>query len=216
MKKRNIKQEDFEESMLKLVLASASPRRVELLNQIGLEFDIVPADIDENSVGFTEAGKYAEEMSKRKALQVAESLREKNSEDALVLGADTVVSVEQKIFGKPADRSQAEYMLRQLENKWHEVTTGLTIVRTKTMEISSEREITRVKVPVFEPGFLDRYLSTREPYDKAGAYAIQGYGSLMVKCIDGCYFNVMGLPLYRLSRMLSGYGYNPLSWIKGI
>ena len=150
----------------------------------------------------------------QKALQVAESLREKNSEDG---GFEQIHCKRRaKIFGKPADRSQAEYMLRQLENKWHEVTTGLTIVRTKTMEISSEREITRVKVPVFEPGFLDRYLSTREPYDKAGAYAIQGYGSLMVKCIDGCYFNVMGLPLYRLSRMLSGYGYNPLSWIKGI
>lgn len=199
--------------MLKLILASASPRRVELLKQIGIEFSIVPADIDENTIGFSDAGKYAVEMSKRKALQVAQAIIDEAGEDVLVLGADTVVSVDNRIFGKPNDRSQAQYMLKLLENKWHQVTTGMTLVRPKTMEVSSEREITRVKMPAFEPGFLDRYLSTEEPYDKAGGYAIQGYASLMVECIEGCYFNVMGLPVYRLSKMLLKYGYNPLSWI---
>lgn len=199
--------------MVKIILASASPRRIELLKQIGIDFSVIPANIDESIEGYLEAGKYSVEMSRRKALAVAESLQGEIEENIFVLGADTVVSVDGIIFGKPTDGSDALRMLKILENGWHKVTTGLTLVKPKNMEVLSEAETTRVKMASYSEGFLSRYLSTKEPYDKAGSYAIQGYGSLMVECIEGCYFNVMGLPIYRLSQMLSRKGYEALSWI---
>lgn len=199
--------------MLNLVLASASPRRIELLKMVNLEFDIIPADIDEESEGFNDAGKYAREMSRRKALHVAKKIKGKATEDIFVLGADTVVSIDGIILGKPTDENHAFRMLKLMENRWHEVITGLTLVNVQTLKSITESELTRVKISPYPKGFLDRYLSTREPYDKAGSYGIQGFGSLMVECIEGCYFNVMGLPLFRLSRMLEREGYEVLSWL---
>jgi len=198
--------------MLKLILASASPRRTELLKQVGLEFEIMPANISEDSAGFLEAGKYAMEMSRRKALFVARKIQAAASEDTFVLGADTVVGVEGHLLGKPVDEADAERMLKLLENRWHEVTTGITLVRANTLKAVTESEVTRVKIPPFPKGFLRGYIASGEPFDKAGGYGIQGLGSLMVERIDGCYFNVMGLPLFRLSRMLEREGYPVLSW----
>jgi septum formation protein len=198
--------------MLKLVLASASPRRIELLRQVGLQFDLMPANIDENSEGYFEAGKYAMEMSRKKAVFVAEQIN-MASKDTFVLGADTVVSIDGHLLGKPADKADAERMLKLLENRWHEVITGITLVRAIDGKTNTESEVTRVKVPPYPKGFLDRYTASKEVDDKAGSYAIQGLGSLMVEKIEGCYFNVMGLPLFRLSRMLEKEGYEILSWI---
>lgn len=200
--------------MFKLILASASPRRIELLKQVGLEFELMPANIDENSKGFDEAGKYAMEMSCQKALFVAENIRNSTTEETFVLGADTVVSIDDHLLGKPNDADDAIRMLRLLENRWHEVVTGITLVKAGTMEAITEMEVTHVKVPAYPQGFIERYIATKEPFGKAGAYAIQGFGSLMVERIEGCYFNVMGLPLFRLSRMLMREGYDILSWIK--
>lgn len=202
--------------MLKLILASSSPRRNELLKLIGLEFEIMPANITEESEGFNDAGKYAMEMSKRKALSVAKEIRGKVSGDTFILGADTVVSIDGIILGKPTDENHAFRMLKIIENRWHEVITGLTLVNVNTMKCCTESELTNVKISSYPKGFLDRYLATKEPYDKAGSYGIQGFGSLMVECIEGCYFNVMGLPLFRLSRMLEREGHEVLSWIKNI
>lgn len=199
--------------MFKLVLASASPRRIELLKQIGLKFEIMPANIDEYSGDFQDAGKYAMEMSSRKALAVAEKIKASKGEEAIVLGADTVVTIDGLILGKPQDSSDAARMLKILENRWHQVITGVTLVNTANMQTITEKEVTSVKMPAFAEGFIDRYISTEEPYDKAGSYAVQGFGSLMVERIDGCYFNVMGLPLFRLSNMLRSLGYEPLTWI---
>lgn len=198
--------------MLNLVLASSSPRRIELLKQIGIEFEIIPANITEESEGFNDAGKYAMEMSKLKALSVAKKLKGKVSGDTFILGADTVVSIDGIILGKPNDENHAFRMLKLLENRWHEVITGLTLVNVNTMKSCTESELTKVKVSSYPKGFLDRYLASKEPYDKAGSYGIQGFGSLMVECIEGCYFNVMGLPLFRLSRMLEREGHEVLSW----
>ncbi len=199
--------------MLKLVLASASPRRIELLKLIGLDFDIMPANINENSDNFFEAGKYAIEMSRRKAVSVAEEIRTKVSGDTMVLGADTIVVTDDLILGKPADSTDAEHMLKLLENRWHEVITGITLVKTSNLEIISDKEVTRVKFSAFPKGFLDRYITSGEPFDKAGSYGIQGLGSLIVERIEGCYFNVMGLPLLKLSRMLERQGIEVLSWL---
>ena len=200
--------------MLNLILASASPRRIELLKQINLDFEVMPANIDEESEGFNDAGKYVMEMSKRKALYVAKKLKGKAAEGTYVLGADTVVSIDGIILGKPTDENHAFRMLKLMENRWHEVITGLTLVNVNTMKCRTDSEMTKVKISSYPKGFLDRYLSTREPYDKAGSYGIQGLGSLMVECIEGCYFNVMGLPVFRLSRMLEKEGYEVLSWME--
>ncbi len=202
--------------MLKLVLASESPRRIELLKQIGIDFDIIPANIDESPKEFAEAGKYAMEMSRRKALSVAEDIRTKVSGGTLVLGADTIVAVDGLILGKPTDSADAEHMLKLLENKWHEVITGITLVQTSNLEIISDMEVTRVKFSAYPEGFLARYIASGEPFDKAGGYGIQGLGSLMVERIEGCYFNVMGLPLFRLSRILERQGHEVLSWMKAL
>jgi len=200
--------------MLNLILASASPRRIELLKTVNLDFEIMPANIDEEPEGYNDARKYAMEMSKQKALCIAKKLKNSATEETYVLGADTVVSIDGIILGKPTDEDHAFRMLKLIENRWHEVITGLTLVNAKTLECRTESEVTRVKISPYPKGFLDRYLSTREPYDKAGSYGIQGLGSLMVECIEGCYFNVMGLPLFRLSRMLEMEGYEVLSWLK--
>ncbi|HHW23291.1 MAG TPA: septum formation protein Maf [Clostridiaceae bacterium] len=200
--------------MLNLILASASPRRIELLKLINLDFEVMPANINEESEGFNDAGKYVMEMSKRKALYVAKKLKGKAAEGTYVLGADTVVSIDGIILGKPTDKNHAFRMLKLMENRWHEVITGLTLVNVNTMKCRTDSEMTKVKISSYPKGFLDRYLSTREPYDKAGSYGIQGLGSLMVECIEGCYFNVMGLPVFRLSRMLEKEGYEVLSWME--
>jgi len=199
--------------MLKIILASSSPRRIELLKQMGLDFEIIPANIKEESEGYMGAGQYASEMSKQKAMAVAKNVKGKYDKDTYVLGADTVVVIDNIVLGKPVDENHAFRMLKLLENRWHDVITGLTLINTETLKCISENEMTRVKIPTFSKGFLERYLASNEPYDKAGSYGIQGTGGLMVECIEGCYFNVMGLPLYRLSKMLEKEGYEVLSWI---
>lgn len=199
--------------MLRIILASASPRRIELLKQVGLRFDIQPSDIDEDSKGFDDAGKYAMEMSRRKALSVAQRIEHAAHPDTFVLGADTVVCIDGQILGKPSGEEDARRMLTLLENRWHEVTTGITLVRTGSLDITTDMEVTRVKFSPYPRGFIDRYIATGEPYGKAGSYAIQGYGSLVVERIEGCYFNIVGLPLFKLSRLLERRGHKALTWL---
>lgn len=199
--------------MPRLILASASPRRKALLAQIGLEFEAYPADIDENSLGFVDAGKYAEEMSRRKALFVANNFYD-TDEDFLVLGADTTVEIDGKILGKPRDYDDAYRMLDTIQGKWHRVITGITLVNCKTREAVTESETTRVKIRSMTPDMIHAYLKTGEYRDKAGAYGAQGYGSLIVERIDGCFFNVVGLPIHRLSRLLERQGFEMLSWYR--
>ncbi|MCX7774164.1 MAG: Maf family protein [Clostridia bacterium] len=199
--------------MLKLVLASASPRRIELLKQIGLQFDIRPANINEDAKDYSDTGKYAMEMSRQKAMVVAEALHKEAAKETFVLGADTVVGIDEHLLGKPADQDDVRRMLLLLEDRWHEVTTGITLVKADTLETITEKEVTRVKFSTMPKGFIDRYIASGEPFDKAGSYGIQGFGGLLVERIEGDYFNIMGLPLFRLSRMLENQGFELLSWI---
>lgn len=199
--------------MLRLILASASPRRIELLRQVGLKFDIMPSDINEDSTGFDDAGKYAMEMSRRKALHIAKKIEHSAFPDTFVLGADTVVGIDGHLLGKPSNEDDVRRMLSLLENRWHEVTTGITLVRTGSLDVLTDMEVTRVKFSPYPRGFLENYMATGEPFGKAGSYAIQGYGSFMVERIEGCYFNVMGLPLFKLSRLLERRGFKPLTWL---
>jgi septum formation protein len=202
--------------MLKIILASTSPRRKMLLRQLGINFESIPADITENSKEFSDPGKYAMEMSREKALYVANKFRSRNSPHTYVLGADTTVCIDGKILGKPKNKDEAKSMLRLLQGRWHEVATGITLVRLSDMNTITEKEVTRVKVAPFSDSFIDRYVATGEPMDKAGSYGAQGFGALIVERLEGCYFNVIGLPLLRISRMLEREGYEPLGWLQSI
>lgn len=201
--------------MPKLILASASPRRKDLLTQIGLEFEAYPADIDETSIGYTDAGKYAEEMSRRKALMVAEKFYDIPGEEHLILGADTTVEIDGNILGKPQDYADAVRMLETIQGKWHRVITGMTLVNAGTREVITDSEVTRVKIRPMTPEMIRAYLNTGESMDKAGAYGAQGFGSLIVERVEGCFFNVIGLPLHKLSLLLERQGVGMLSWFKG-
>lgn len=213
--------------MQRLILASGSPRRRELLARIGIPFDVMVSGIDEELGEHIHAETFAMIMSRGKARDVAAKLVKRHGLEAgragnipepadgyLVLAADTVVARDGHILGKPENRGDVLRMLRLLSGGWHEVITGITLIRTNTGEEKTAAEITRVKFRDADEDFLARYADTAEPYDKAGAYGIQGYGVFLVERIEGDYHNVMGLPLQRLSRMLESMGIEPLSWLK--
>lgn len=186
---------------MKLVLASASPRRKELLEVLGLrDFAIIPARGEE----IAEPGLTPEEtvctLSLQKAREVAAGLEP----DALVIAADTVVALDGKILGKPADEEDAFSMLSLLSGRTHEVFTGLTLMRGGREETIFER--TEVRFRSLSPEEIRAYIATGEPMDKAGAYGAQGRASIFVEGVCGDFFNVVGLPLCRLSKMLEKMG----------
>lgn len=191
--------------MFGLVLASGSPRRTELMKQIGLKFDIIPADVDEAVCSEMKPEELVLELSGRKAGCVAQKL----GTGMLVIGADTVV-VKDGILGKPRDKAEAYDMLSSLSSGWHEVVTGITLVETGSGKIVKGTENTRVKLRKLSKDIIRTYIDTGEPMDKAGAYGIQGLGALLVERLEGCYFNVVGLPLSRLAMMLGEFGYRVL------
>ncbi|HHW61455.1 MAG TPA: septum formation inhibitor Maf [Syntrophomonadaceae bacterium] len=183
--------------MKPLILASASPRRKALLQQIGLSFSTVPASINEDICLSNQPQQLVQDLALRKARYVAADL-----EQGLVIGADTVVVQDQSIFGKPEDRQDAYVMLSKLNGRDHEVMTGLALVNAETGEKQLAVEITRVYFRLLSSDELYAYIDSGEPFDKAGAYGIQGLGSVLVERIEGCYYNVVGLPLTRLAQML--------------
>ena len=185
---------------MRIILASNSPRRKELLSQIGVEFEVIPSPFEESGVRFP-VSKMAERFSYLKAMDVASAL----NDNALVIGADTIVCLD-RIMGKPKSDEDAYEMLRMLSGKQHMVITGLSIINVLTGESLTDHEITRVKMKELSSHEITEYIKTGEPADKAGAYAIQGKGSLFVEGIEGDYFNVVGLPLFLMGRMLERFG----------
>jgi len=188
--------------MAKFILASASPRRAELLTQVGLEFDIVPSNIEEIINDGDSPSEIVMKLSRQKALDVAKNLGAKG--ECFVIGADTIVASD-KILGKPASKEEAFNMLRMLSGRQHKVMTGVTVVNTETMEYRSDFEETSVFVKDLTESEINSYIASGEPFDKAGGYGIQGMGALLIERIEGCYFNVVGLPLLRLSKMLEKF-----------
>ena len=184
-----------------IILASQSPRRRELLGQMGLKgFKVTSPDVDEMVDGNLPPAQIVEELSLRKAAAVAEHA----DEDDLIIAADTVVVLEGAVLGKPEDEREAFSMLSALSVNRHYVYTGVTVIRgDKTV---TQHEMTAVSFRELEPEEITNYIATGEPMDKAGAYGIQGLGALLVSGIDGDYFNVMGLPVYRLGRILADFG----------
>ena len=182
--------------MKKLVLASASPRRRELLTQVGVRFDVLTADIDESVI----AGESPEVYTQRLALEKARTVLARCDADTYVLGADTTVSVDGALLGKPADADDAARMLRMLQGRPHEVITGVALVSATSSQIVAET--TRVFFSPMSESEIAAYIATGEPMDKAGAYAIQGKAARWIPRIEGDYANVVGLPLSQVCTLL--------------
>jgi septum formation protein len=186
-----------------LVLASASPRRQELLRNAGIAFTVHPADIDESPRDGESPVDCAQRLAREKALAVFRS----RPQDC-ILGADTIVVVDEKILGKPRDAADAACMLRLLSGRTHEVITGVCLVgpagelSTENRELRTAAETTRVTMCELSDGDIGDYIATGEPMDKAGAYAIQGRASRWIPRIEGDYSNVVGLPVALVYRML--------------
>jgi septum formation protein len=184
----------------RLCLASGSPRRQELLESLGLDFVVSPSGIDETRTCREAPGDYARRIAKRKALEVAA-----HRTDDLIIAADTIVVVDEDILGKPTSLDEARKMLRALSGRWHEVLTALCLIAQSSGHTATGLERTQVKFARLTRAEIDWYLSTGEYADKAGGYAIQGYGSLLIERIEGDYFNVVGLPIrlfYKLATRL--------------
>ena len=181
------------------VLASKSPRRKELLKNIGIKAEIIPANVDESSITDLPPEKMVTELALLKASDVARALRG----DTYVIGADTVVVSDGRIFGKPEDISDAKRMLSELSGKTHSVYTGYCVIHCKSGVCVSKYEKTDVTFRTMAEREIDAYVKTREPMDKAGAYGIQEKGSIFIEKINGDYFNVVGLPVCALSKLLS-------------
>lgn len=184
-----------------LILASNSPRRRELLKQIGLDFIVDPADVDESIL----PGETPEVYAVRVALDKARAAASR-TKNGIVIGADTIVVLDNMILGKPKDSADAAIMLRMLSGKVHRVVTGLAIVDAASGKMETRVEITNVLFRNLSERDIASYVATGEPLDKAGAYGIQGKGALLINRIEGCYFNVVGLPLAALYDVFVRFG----------
>ncbi|MBE5039770.1 Maf family protein [Ructibacterium gallinarum] len=184
--------------MKTVVLASGSPRRRELLKRVLPEFEVMADDGEEELI----PGENPEETVRRLAMQKAENTAKRLKKDALILAADTVVVLGEKILGKPDDEDEAFAMLFSLSGKTHRVYTGLAVVDTKTGKKVSDFVVTKVRFRSLSEAEIHSYIRSGEPMDKAGAYGIQKIGALFIESIDGDYFNVVGLPLCRLGIIL--------------
>ena len=185
-----------------VILASASPRRRELLGTLSLSFSVIPAHVDERHHAGEPPEAYVTRLARNKAQHVAGQFP-----SAWVLGADTAVVLGQQILGKPADAGAARKMLISLSGRRHTVMTGLAVARFDKGVTKVDVVSTRVRFHGLQATDIDAYIATGEPFDKAGAYAVQGRGGQFVAALEGCYNNVVGLPLERAMALLRSAGY---------
>ncbi len=185
----------------KLILASASPRRAEILTAVGWKFEKQTADIDETELPGEKPEDYVRRLAREKAVAVAGKYT-----DALVLGADTIVVIEDKIVGKPKDFADARRMLEMLSGRWHEVLTGVALVKITAgnLQIKVEMQRTRVKFARLASAEIEFLVELGEPLDKAGAYAVQAQAALFIEQIEGDYWNVVGLPVSLVYELVFG------------
>ena len=188
------------DNMKTIILASASPRRKELLKKIGLKFKVEPSNCEEKVSQELEPHELVKSLSLEKARLVAQ-----NHKNALVIAADTFIVFKDKILGKPSTKTEAREMLEILNGKHHLVITGFTIIDTDSGRAVSKAVETKVYLKKLNSTEIDAYVDSKEPLDKAGAYAIQGLGSVIVEKIEGDYFNVIGLPLSALAESLKEF-----------
>jgi septum formation protein len=195
---------------VRLILASASPRRRELLARLDLPFEVRPSGIEERLTPGIPASAQAMGLARAKARDVGDRLRAAGEVPALVLGADTLVVLDERPLGKPASRDEARAMLRALRGRSHEVVTAVVL----RLEVSEGREVaaavtSQVLMRAYTDREIDAYVATGEPDDKAGGYAVQGEGAHLVARVEGCYTNVVGLPLGTTAGLLRTFGLTP-------
>jgi len=192
----------------RLILASKSPRRKYLLNQAGLKFDVIPSHFDERTIEFRSPREYVCSLARSKARDIAT-----NEPDSWVIGADTIVLINGRVLGKPRGKTAARQMLLSLSGQTHQVYTGYTICcANRSIEIT-DAVSTDVTFKVLSNDEIEWYIHTDEPFDKAGAYAIQGLGTFLVKSIDGSYTNVVGLPVCEVIEHLISLGVVKISMV---
>ena len=182
------------------ILASKSPRRREILETLGLSFEVVVSDADENTAE-RDPARLVEELSRIKGQAVRDRLvgEGRDLSDTLIISSDTVVAIDGQILGKPQDADDARRMLRLLSGRTHEVVSGVALIGNDRIGVA--HEITEVTFDKWDGETVEKYISVARPYDKAGAYAIQGLASAWIKGIRGCYFNIVGLPVHRLNTL---------------
>jgi septum formation protein len=185
----------------RLILASNSPRRRYLLEKAGLEFTVIPSELDESSVIRSSPESYVKSLAEAKARDISNRYP-----DSWIIGADTIVFIDNTILGKPASRDEARAMLKSLSAKTHQVHTGYCICHKATDHFFSECVTTDVSFKNLSKKEIDWYINSGEPFDKAGAYAIQGIGTFLVKRINGSYTNVVGLPVCEVLEYLINEG----------
>jgi septum formation protein len=188
---------------LPIVLASQSPRRKKLLEQIGIDFIVIPSDIDEGEHPLhIEPSHYSMQLAEKKAMDVASKL----GYDAIVIGADTIVVIDDEILNKPKSENEAKEMLRRLSGRTHTVFTGVSVVRTDVANPITNYKATEVTFRELTDREIELYVSTGSPMDKAGAYGIQDdIGAVFISHIKGCYYNIVGLPLELLYGMMQQF-----------
>ncbi len=191
-------------SMRKIILASASPRRIEMLENLKIPFEKRTSPIDEQAFQIGEPS----ELVKVLACEKAKSVIGSGDQDAIVIGADTVVVYKNRILGKPKDEDEAMLYLKQLSGKEHSVFSGIAMIEVSTGKTYLQTCETKVKMRAYGKNEMLAYIKTQEPMDKAGAYGIQGFGSALVEKINGDYFNVVGLPISKLIEGFEFFGIN--------
>ena len=189
---------------MKLILASASVRRAEILHDAGFSFTVLSSAVDETPY----PGESTHDLVERLAVAKAELVAARAVGPAIVIAADTEVTLDGHIFGKPRSSDDARHMLEKLSARTHSVVTGVALIRLPDAERRTFVETTHVHFANLDHEEITRYLSTGEPHDKAGAYAIQGRAGRFIPRIEGCYFNVVGLPLARLHQALTDLGWS--------
>jgi septum formation protein len=189
---------------MKLILASASPRRAEILRSAGIAFSVLSSAVDETLI----PGETPVDMVRRLAAAKCELVAARAIGPAIVIAADTTVALEGAILGKPRTTDDARQMLEQLSGRTHSVTTGVALIRLPDVERREFIETTQVHFRSLSEDDISNYLASGEPFDKAGSYAIQGLAGRFIPRIEGCYFNVVGLPLARLCKELAELGWS--------
>ena len=185
---------------MKYVLASASARRQELLHRIISDFDIEVSNFDESTVSFNgNVEEYVINLAKGKAISTRDSLKK----DAIIIAGDTIVVLDDKVLGKPKNEEDAYRMLKELSGKTHKVYSGIVVINMYNNRVEEAAIYTEVKMGILTDNEILDYIKTNEPLDKAGAYGIQGYGGVFVEEIRGCFYNVVGLPLNLLNKMIN-------------
>jgi len=185
--------------MQRIILASQSPRRKKILEQVGLDFEVVVSDFDETKIKFKNPQEMVEKLSLEKAKLIA-----KKYPSAIVIGADTTVIFRKEIIGKPKSKQDAVRILKLLSDNTHEIVTGFTVI--KESKSITEHVISKVKFKKLSEAEIKAYVATGEPMDKAGGYGIQEKGGLFIESIEGDYFNVVGLPIFAVAEALKQFG----------